>query len=380
MSDDAGRIEAVEWNERGCASRAAGDREAARRHFERARSLDPSFAFARFNLGEIARDAGDLERAEAEFREGLALMPAYATGHLSLARTLKARDRLADAEMHARRATELRPDDVEPLLLLASVVWSRGRYRDLAPLYREIVRLKSARARPPRPAGPRARLRGVTLCCVDSSYHDLSIRALRECMDRCEFDRALFLTDRELELPGIETVRTPAIASIEEYSRFLVKDLVRYVETPFVLLVQYDGYVLNASAWSDGFLGYDYIGARWASRGPYSVGNGGFSLRSRRLLEALQDDRVAASHPEDVAICVSHRAFLERQYGIRFAPPEIADRFSFEEVPAPGAFGFHGLSYLVDIVDLEPEQFARYDPARVEVPAAAPTLHRPSER
>jgi len=231
----------------------------------------------------------------------------------------------------------------------------------------------------------RRALPSVTLACVDTMNHALALRALAHSRRSLQFARTLLLTDAipaSVDVPaGIDVEPIAPLASRDDYSRFVLKSLGRHVDTAHVLLVQWDGYVVNPAAFDPAFLDCDYIGAKWYwFDDGMRVGNGGFSLRSRRLLEALQDDRVAASHPEDVAICVSHRAFLERQYGIRFAPPEIADRFSFEEVPAPGAFGFHGLSYLVDIVDLEPEQFARYDPARVEVPAAAPTLHRPSER
>ena len=50
-----------------------------------------------------------------------------------------------------------------------------------------------------------------------------------------------------------------------------------------------------------------------------ACGNGGFSLRSRRLLQALQDPRIALSVVEDETICRTFRPLLERDYGIRFA-------------------------------------------------------------
>ena len=74
------------------------------------------------------------------------------------------------------------------------------------------------------------------------------------------------------------------------------------------------------------------------------VGNGGFSLRSRRLLEALQDPRIALADAEDETICRTFRPLLEREYGIRFADESLADRFSFEAAyPVGRPFGFHGL-------------------------------------
>lgn len=81
---------------------------------------------------------------------------------------------------------------------------------------------------------------------------------------------------------------------IREYSRFVLQDLHTYIETSHVLIVQADGFVLNPGLWNPGWLDYDYVGAPWPETlrvGKYviplanRVGNGGFSLRSRRLLK-----------------------------------------------------------------------------------------------
>jgi len=123
---------------------------------------------------------------------------------------------------------------------------------------------------------------------------------------------------------------------------------VEHVTTPFVLVFQWDGFVLDPGAWTDAFLDYDYIGAPWeeASAPPgRRVGNGGFSLRSRRLLEALQDPALAFDprRPEDKVICRELRPALEARHGVRFAPVELAARFAFEHLPPPHpTFGFHG--------------------------------------
>lgn len=138
-----------------------------------------------------------------------------------------------------------------------------------------------------------------------------------------------------------------------------MKRLLRHIDTDYVLLIQWDGYVVHPEAWSEEFLLFDYIGARWPHRAlgipaAPSVGNGGFSLRSRALLEALQDPRIAASHPEDVAICRTHRELLQREHAIAFAPDAIADRFSFEHLaPAARSFGFHGQINITRFVDDE---------------------------
>jgi tetratricopeptide (TPR) repeat protein len=85
------------------------------------------------------------------------------------------------------------------------------------------------------------------------------------------------------------------------------------------------------------------------------VGNGGFSLRSRKLLEALQDPRIELVEAEDVTIGRAQRPLLEREYGIRYADDALADRFAFEAAyPIALPFGFHGLYNFCRVVP-EPE-------------------------
>jgi len=192
---------------------------------------------------------------------------------------------------------------------------------------------------------PRVALPQVTLVCADCAYHELAADALRRSMAQCQFGRVLFFTDRDIAIEGVGTVRIPPLRSVAEYSQFVLKGLARHVETPHVLVIQWDGFVLDGAAWRDEFLQYDYVGAPWPWHGDgHVVGNGGFSLRSRRLLEALQDPRIANVANEDEVICRLERPRLEREHAIRFAPAELAEAFSFEHGPRPArVFGFHGL-------------------------------------
>jgi hypothetical protein len=194
----------------------------------------------------------------------------------------------------------------------------------------------------------------VTLCCVDAKNHALALRALARSRRDIEFARSIFLTDavpEDVDVPhGIEVISIGAIPSHEAYSRIILKELQRHIETSHVLLVQWDGYVVHPESWSSEFLDCDYVGAPWPDgNGGYTVGNGGFSLRSRKLLTALQDARFQLmTKTEDVTICRHHRRALEGEFDIRFGTPEIALRFSFEIDASPvllGAktFGFHGL-------------------------------------
>jgi len=185
----------------------------------------------------------------------------------------------------------------------------------------------------------------VTLCCIDTENPRLALRALRISAARIRFARTLLLTDGAHEADGIDVRRIPKLASRAAYSEFVLKSLLHHIETPHVLLVQWDGYVVHPESWCDDFLGCDYLGAKWfwheASR---SVGNGGFSLRSRKLLAALQDPRIVLAGLEDETICLVFGSLLEQEHGIVFGSERLADAFAFEAAyPIGKPFGFHGL-------------------------------------
>jgi Flp pilus assembly protein TadD len=188
-------------------------------------------------------------------------------------------------------------------------------------------------------------LPGVTLCCIDTVNHALAVRALRLSRAQIRFGRTLFISDRDVIAQDLEVEIVPAMTSRDDYSQFVLKSLAPRIDTPHVLLVQWDGYVLNPAAWREEFLDCDYIGARWFWHDDaMRVGNGGFSLRSRKLLLALDDPRIVHTEAEDLTICRAFRPLLEREHGIRFASEATADAFAYEVAyPVGKPFGFHGL-------------------------------------
>lgn len=193
----------------------------------------------------------------------------------------------------------------------------------------------------------RIRLPQVTVCCVDTRHPDLALATLRRAADVAEFGEAVLFTAAERlrgDPAGIR-VEPVTIESIAAYSRFMLTGITDHVRTSHALVVQWDGFPTRATGWDDRFLEYDYIGAPWPDApARAAVGNGGFSLRSRRLLDALAAPGMVHAHPEDLAICLANRPRLEEEFGIRFAPLELAERFSYERVPPTGrSFGFHGL-------------------------------------
>ena len=200
----------------------------------------------------------------------------------------------------------------------------------------------------------RLSLPGVTLCAATSVNRAATLAALQRCLDHADFADCLLLSDQApAEVQArIRHVPIAPLRSSADYSRFMLSGLADHVATEHVLVVQWDGFIVDPGAWSDDFLAFDYVGAPWPHFiDGHDVGNGGFSLRSRRLLEACRSADFVAHCPEDVAIGRTNRDMLEQHYGIRFADIATASRFAFERTAPQGAsFGFHGAFNMIPLI------------------------------
>jgi len=210
----------------------------------------------------------------------------------------------------------------------------------------------------------------ITLVAVDCAYAHLSATALARSAALLPVARVLLLTDAQIAHEGIEVVAIAPIRSRAAYSQFMVKELANYITTDYALVVQWDGFVIDGSQWAREFWNYDYMGAKWPHvAGEFRVGNGGFSLRSKRLLNALTDPEITlnADENEDEAICVRHRDFLETKYAIVFADERVADRFAFDvSRPVGPTLGFHGVfNFWQVLTDEELTVFARTAPEAI---------------
>src|ERR1700739_1204301 len=160
-------------------------------------------------------------------------------------------------------------------------------------------------------------------------------------------ERARLLCTKWIKFGNIVTLN-PDIHSKEAYSEFLIKQGYKHVKASHCLIFQHDGIVHNWQAWDNSWLQYDYIGAPWHYQDGMAVGNGGFSLRSKRLMKIVAtDSHIQILHPEDHHICRTYRPYLEQKHGIKFAPLEVAERFSYEGYLQPDKvlldqFGVHG--------------------------------------
>lgn len=183
----------------------------------------------------------------------------------------------------------------------------------------------------------------VTLVAIDCVAHELTKEAIFETCDRISPAEVHIWSDRRLfpEIPWHKC----RLRSLESVATVLWTHVPQVIQTSHILLIQWDGWVLNEHCWNPDWLDFDYIGAPWDWHPENRVGNGGFSLRSRRLLKFLAEHpkEFPIRNPEDDTLCRKYRAALELE-GFRWAPESLARRFSFERTRNPQAtFGFHGL-------------------------------------
>lgn len=208
-------------------------------------------------------------------------------------------------------------------------------------------------------------LPSVTLIGADGFDVNRLIHAADISCRDIQFGSVKILSHLRSNDPRVIKIR-PLLSS-KDYSQFILKEIVNYVDTDYLLIFQHDGFVINADSWSDEFLNYDHVGAAWKFRPEKRTANGGFSLRSRRMCEAirddngiyLQNDNIITNWAEDHVLFYIYREYLEWAHNVKIAPEEICDKFSIEawgEKPPnnryKGSFGFHGFNTVFEETDL----------------------------
>ena len=233
-------------------------------------------------------------------------------------------------------------------------------------------------------------LQNTTLVTISSVDIELTLLSLVISNLNANFKRVLFFTSEEIDqkylefFPQLEIIKIAPIGNLVEYSRFVIKELNSFIDTEFCLVTQGDGFIVNPQLWSEEFFNYDYIAAPWQkqthlvnSQGKTvdildltknRVGNGGFSLRSKKLLEvSSQLDFVnikTSSLSEDLIICHYFYDWFKGK-DIKFAPLEIAVKFSFEQpieeienFSWKNTFGFHGKTSLIPVLNELSQDFS----------------------
>lgn len=169
-------------------------------------------------------------------------------------------------------------------------------------------------------------------------------------MCNIKFNKSIYFSDIKhfkLDENNIDFVKINKISSAREYDNFIIKELYKYIETKHILIVQHDGIIYQSHNWDDNFLNYDYIGATWPSppKNGNHVGNGGFSLRSKKFMEqaAKELNNQYCNEAEDVYLCGTlFRNMIKNNF--KYADIETATKFSVElewSRTHRNTFGFH---------------------------------------
>ncbi|MBP7496983.1 MAG: hypothetical protein KA792_04895 [Bacteroidales bacterium] len=214
-------------------------------------------------------------------------------------------------------------------------------------------------------------LNNITLTIIDGiNPPDLCLKTLLYCSKDIKFHaiKLFSFAKPSTKLKNIEFIKINKL-NLAQYNEFILRELYKYIYSDFCLLVQTDGFIINPHLWNYDFLKYDYIGAPWPDdydwinkqkpeqrhsiiqnyqKGIGRVGNGGFSLRSKKLLNLSANAPFLINDlPEDNYICMHYIDYF-LNLGITFAPPSLAADFSLENpvkektFDLNTCFGFHG--------------------------------------
>jgi hypothetical protein len=190
-------------------------------------------------------------------------------------------------------------------------------------------------------------IKDLTIVSIDSLNYNATALALDKTREMFPDAKIVTISDKDF-YPDADWYEVPKFDS-KIHSKICLHNVYDVVDTEWALFVQYDGFPTNPEFWTDDFLNYDYVGGiMWNRDGDPVVGCGGFSLRSKKMLDLsryLEQDFTSTEFGwdwlEDQLISHTYRPWLESQ-GIKFATPEIANLWC-REAPqgAPTSVGFH---------------------------------------
>lgn len=207
----------------------------------------------------------------------------------------------------------------------------------------------------------RLQLPEVTLMAMTSVKVMETVKAMKYSMKNIDFGDAVFISDKKpVYLPkNIRYSHTTRLNNIDDFNYKMIYELTEHINTDYVMIVHYDGFVVHPECWREEFLDYDYIGAPWPD--PHDdftyrdingnlqrVGNS-VGIRSKRLLDFPNEAELPfeADHGyfhEDGFLCVKNRHLVEAA-GMKIAPIEVAKYYSHEhmipEIEGITPFAFH---------------------------------------
>ena len=200
-------------------------------------------------------------------------------------------------------------------------------------------------------------LPNITLLAASSVKIDLVQDALKISSYEIDFGAIKLLSHSKpkIKFPEIEYIHIPEM-NLDGYCKLLIEDLYKYFDTTHCIIIQDDSFVVNSDQWNNDFLNFDYIGAPWTKTvSPKKnlniellnnrVGNGGFSLRSKKFASVCKDlnffnlkDKFSINN-EDIILCHYLYDYMIKK-DIKFAPIKLASNFSMEDEKTNNQYGY----------------------------------------
>lgn len=197
----------------------------------------------------------------------------------------------------------------------------------------------------------------MTLVVVGTRAHALTEIAINDMLNRADFKDVLIYTDapEKIAIPGARYSIVPDWDNKKDAGQFYYAQAMTQVETDYGFLIEWDAGIYDRTKWQDAFLGYDYIGAPWMTTDDHKVGNGGFTIMSKRLGHFLALNRKRFPVYTDWDVCRTQRIALEQAGGFTYAPLGLAHDFSWELINprSPDTFGYHGIFNWPDMLGHE---------------------------
>ena len=220
----------------------------------------------------------------------------------------------------------------------------------------------------------------VDLVTINCNMVEAGVKALEYSTKYIEFNNVFLLSDQTIS-GNFDLISIKKIRDVEDYNNEIL-NLSKHIKSEYVLIIQHDGHVINHKKWDDLFLKFDYIGAPWPNSNKWNerwkyypkemeekilknlnlnrIGNGGFSLRSKKFLDYSRSYKEVDGAPEDIFLNILNfdKAF---EYGIKYPDVKTAISFSYE-IPLKGKnlekekrfhfynknnhFGWHGNKFI----------------------------------
>ena len=184
-------------------------------------------------------------------------------------------------------------------------------------------------------------LKDVTLVTLDISYAELTQLAMQECLQHASFGDVKIFTNKR-DFPNGFFIGDLVVTDLQDFYTLV---LPKYIKTSHVLFFQWDSWIIDPGMWKQEFLEYDYIGAPWWYNDGLNVGNAGFCLRSKTMMDFFMEHpkEFPITVPEDNLLCRHYRPLLPQ---FKWAPEDLAHDFAFERTRKSiesRHFGYHGV-------------------------------------